>query len=30
MYENNFDDMQTEEMREYFRQMNNPYYYKFV
>lgn len=26
MYENNFDDMQTEEMREYFKQMNNPYY----
>lgn len=26
MYENNFDDMQTEEMREYCRQMNNPYY----
>ena len=26
MYENNFEDIQTEEMCEYFRQMNNPYY----
>lgn len=26
MFDKNFDDMQTEEMREYFKQMNNPYY----
>ena len=26
MFENNFDDMQTEEIRAYFKQMNNPYY----
>ena len=26
MFDKNFDDMQSEEMRKYFMQMNNPYY----